>query len=460
MANKVLLYADGAVEGLAGTNTDDVLKWNGTDWVSAAGGGGGGSGTVTSVGLTGGTSGIVIGGTASPITTSGTYELDAPQRFQLDTSADFPPTAIGQLSWNTAEGSLNTLMAGGNVDAIVGQQLYQRAVNADTVTLTKGMVVYVFGSSGTRVTIKRAQGNADLVSATIIGVVAETIAQNAEGFVITNGLLKDLTVLPSTNFTDGDVVYLSPTTPGALTATKPVAPQHLVMVGYCVKASNGAAGVLLVHTQNGYEIGELHNVYTNGLANGQTIIYNETTERFENHTLTAGTGVSVTNGAGSISVAIGQAVGTGSSVTFAGVNVSGLTASQYVKTDASKNLSSAATIPASDVTGIPYDIIQSTVGTYSNGEVVFRFIAKRAITLNATAGNHSFKALTASTGSVTVLVKNGATTLLSVAFSASATGVVTVSNTSIAAGDEITVVMPATADATLAGVYYTITGSV
>jgi hypothetical protein len=429
----------------------------GTYTLSTAGGGG--SGTVTSVGLTGGTSGIVIGGATSPITSSGTYDLNAPQRFQFDTSADFAPTTVGQLSWNAAEGTLNTLMVGGNVDAIVGQQLYQRAVNADSVTLTKGTVVYVFGSSGTRVTVKRALGDSDLTSATIIGVVAESIAQNAEGFVITNGLLKDLSVLPATSFTDGDVVYLSPSTPGGLTATKPVAPEHLVMVGYCVKASNGAAGVLLVHTQNGYELGELHDVYSSGEANGQTIIYNETTQRYENHTLTAGTGVSVTNGAGSITVGIGQTVGTGDSPTFVGATLTGLSANQYVKTDASDNLVSAETIPASDVTSLPYDIMQSTVGTYGNGEVVYRFVAKRAITLSSTAGDHSFKALVASTGSVTVLVKVGATTLLSVAFNASATGTVTVSSTVIAAGDEVTVVMPATADATLAGVYYTISGS-
>jgi hypothetical protein len=311
MSKPVLLsLGAGKAQELAGTSNNDVLTWDSTldggSWKSAAGGGGG-SGTVTSVGLTGGTSGIVIGGATSPITTSGTYDLNAPQRLQFDTSAGFAPTAVGQLSWNAAEGSLNTLMVGGNVDAIVGQQLYQRAVNGDTVTLTKGMVVYVFGSSGTRVTVKRATADADLTSATILGVVAESMAVNAEGFIITNGKLSDLTVLPSTTFADGDVVYLSPTTAGGLTPTKPEAPQHLVMVGYCVKASNGAAGVLVVHPQNGYELGELHDVYINSPVSGQLLIYDATTgqTRWENASLTGTANqVTVTNGPGSVTLSL------------------------------------------------------------------------------------------------------------------------------------------------------------
>jgi hypothetical protein len=342
----LLSLGNGKVQEFVGGTNDYVPVWNASleEWQAAPspGGGGGGSGTVTSVGLTGGTSGLVIGGTTSPITTSGTYNLNAPQRFQFDTSADFAPTAVGQLSWNEAEGSLNTLMVGGNVDAVVGQQLYQRAVNGDTVPLTKGMVVYVFGSSGTRVQVKRAVANADLTSATILGVVAETIAVSGEGFIITSGKLNALSVLPSTTFADGDVVYLSPTTPGGLTPTKPTAPQHLVMVGYCVKASNGAAGVLVVHPQNGYELSEMHDVLITSPTSGQILVYDATVgqTRWENATPTGSNGVTVTPGAGSLAFSLDSSY----APTFLGLALSGLSASQFVKTDASKNLVSQATV--------------------------------------------------------------------------------------------------------------------
>ena len=68
-------------------------------------------------------------------------------------------------------------------------------------------------------------------------------------------------------------------------------------------------------------------------------------------TIGSGTGVTVSSSSGAISIAIGQAVGTGSSVTFGDITDSGLTASQYVKTDGSKKLVSSSTIAAGDLSG-------------------------------------------------------------------------------------------------------------
>lgn len=64
-------HALGTLTGvvLTSPSTNQVLQFNGTNWVNAAAG----SGTVTSVGLSGGTTGLTI--TGSPITTSGTLTL-------------------------------------------------------------------------------------------------------------------------------------------------------------------------------------------------------------------------------------------------------------------------------------------------------------------------------------------------------------------------------------------------
>jgi hypothetical protein len=408
----LLSLGSGKVQELVGTATSQVPVWDNTllEWQAAAVPGGGGGGGVTSVGLTGGTSGLVIGGTASPITSTGTFQINSPQRFQFDTSADFAPTAVGQLSWNAAEGSLNTLMVGGNVDAIVGQQLYQRAVNGDTVTLTKGMVVYVYGSSGTRVQVKRALANADLTSATILGVVAEPISVSQEGFIITAGKLNHLSVLPATTFADGDVVYLSASTPGGLTPTRPTAPQHGVMVGYCVKASNGSAGVLVVHPQNGYELGELHDVLISSPTSGQILVYDATAgqTRWENATPTGSAGVVVTPGAGSLAFSLDAAY----APTFLGLALSGLSASQFVKTDASKNLVSQQFVAlGSEVSGtLPAANGGTSFSTYATGDLIYasatNTLAKRTIgstgdVLTVSAGGVPTWAAPATAGTVT-----------------------------------------------------------
>jgi hypothetical protein len=62
-------------------------------------------------------------------------------------------------------------------------------------------------------------------------------------------------------------------------------------------------GKLLVKVQNGYEMDELHNVSAQNATDGQVLIYNDTTNLWEKNTLTDGTGISITEGAGSITIA-------------------------------------------------------------------------------------------------------------------------------------------------------------
>jgi hypothetical protein len=101
---------------------------------------------------------------------------------------------------------------------------------------------------------------------------------------------------------------LSPTTAGTLTATKPHAPQHLVYVAV-VEHAHPTHGKLFVKVQNGYEMDELHNVSAQSPSNGQVLIYNASTSLWEKNTLTDGTGVSITEGAGTITVGLASGYG-------------------------------------------------------------------------------------------------------------------------------------------------------
>jgi hypothetical protein len=70
-ANNVLLgNGTGAFQSVAPGTTGNVLTSNGTTWASTAPAGGGGSGTVTSVNVSGGSTGLSFSG--GPITTTGT----------------------------------------------------------------------------------------------------------------------------------------------------------------------------------------------------------------------------------------------------------------------------------------------------------------------------------------------------------------------------------------------------
>jgi hypothetical protein len=73
-------------------------------------------------------------------------------------------------------------------------------------------------------------------------------------------------------YTEGTQLYLSPTTAGTFTSTKPYAPQHLVYVGIVVRA-HPTQGVIEVKIQNGYELDELHNVAAQSPSNGDILQY-------------------------------------------------------------------------------------------------------------------------------------------------------------------------------------------
>jgi len=138
----------------------------------------------------------------------------------------------------------------------VAKNLEFLARNQSGATIPKGSIVYISDATGNKPLITLAQANNDANSAQTIGFVKTDIAHNGTGYVIVRGEVEDLNTFA---LTEGDQLYLSPTVAGSWTTTKPVAPQHLVYVGICLRAHVNQ-GIILVAIQNGYELNELHDV--------------------------------------------------------------------------------------------------------------------------------------------------------------------------------------------------------
>jgi len=220
----------------------------------------------------------------------GEYELKAGQ-LTLDTS----PT------WNDTIGSSQTTLKGGSVILKNGVDLVARVVNKVTpnTTLTKAayQAVRISGAQGQRLAVAFAQADNDNNSADTIGLVTETIATNQEGFIMTVGNLEEINTtgsLQGETWVDGDVLYLSPTTPGALTNIKPTgATGHIVVMGY-VEYSHAIHGKIYVKIMNGWELDELHNVYISSPADNQVLQYESATSLWKNKTLATGLTVGTT----------------------------------------------------------------------------------------------------------------------------------------------------------------------
>jgi hypothetical protein len=166
-------------------------------------------------------------------------------------------------------------LAGGTA---VAKNLEVYVRNQSGSTIAAGSIVYISGATGNRPLITLAQANNDANSAQTIGFVKTSIANNGFGNVIVRGELENI---DTSALTEGAQLYLSPTTAGTWTTTKPSAPQHLVYVGIVLR-SHPTLGVILVAVQNGYELGEIHDVALSSPANNDLLTYESSTDLWKN----------------------------------------------------------------------------------------------------------------------------------------------------------------------------------
>ena len=270
-------------------------------------------GTVTSVGITESSAALSI--TGSPVTTSGNINIGF---------------AGSPTQYVAGDGSLVTF------PTIVtqAQNLVAEVYNNTGATLTKGTIVYINGGHGNLPTVTKAIATSDPTSAQTFGFINVDLTNNNNGYVTIIGRLENI---DTQAYANGTQLYLSGTTAGTYTSTKPQAPIHLVYVAIVVR-SHPTQGVLEVKIQNGVEIDEIHDVQITSLANGNILQYSSadslwhnvagtttniaegtnlyyTDTRARTSISTTATGLTYTSGTGVLSLTAGYVIPTTSSAT-------------------------------------------------------------------------------------------------------------------------------------------------
>jgi len=274
------------------------------------------SGTVILVGQGVAGSGDVVGGSSSTDNALARYDGTTGKLIQnstvtlddngnlanvnsvgFDTTPTTPPTTAGSMYWDS--GNLTpTVVLNANTDLQLGQENIALVYNGTGSTITAGSVVAVSGAQGQRPSVSLADADSEALSAPTLGIATESIANGAEGFVTTFGFVRGIN---TSAFTAGAPIYLSQTA-GQFTATRPSAPAHTVALGWVIKV-NASSGEVFVNINNGWELDELHNVLITSPTSGNTLIYDSVAGVWKNANITGGTGLSVTNGAGTIALA-------------------------------------------------------------------------------------------------------------------------------------------------------------
>jgi hypothetical protein len=234
----------------------DYVIYSGTIWQRSSGA----TGTVTSVAVT--ESGDALSITGSPITTSGTINIGF---------------AGSSAQYVAGDGSLITFPT----IFSEARSLVTEVYNSTGATLTKGTVVYINGGQGNLPTVTKAQANSEVNSAQTYGVVKSDITNMNNGYVIVAGSLGNL---DTQAFSAGTTLYLSPSTAGAYTSTKPTSPNHIVYIGVIVR-SHPTLGVIEVNIQNTQELGESADVLLSSPANNEGVFYESSTSLWKNKSI-------------------------------------------------------------------------------------------------------------------------------------------------------------------------------
>jgi len=224
----------------------------------------------------------------------------------FDTTPSTLPTAEGSLYWNTSDGTLDLVMRGGNVVQQIGEEQYYTVRNETGSTIANGTPVMANGvtAGSGRITVTPAIANGSIDELRFIGLTTESITNGINGYVTSFGYVRGLDTRGTPygeTWAEGDVIYVSPTTAGYLTNVEPTAPNLKIVVAIVI-TRNQTSGVLLVRPTAYPHITHLSDVNISSPTSGNLLIYDAPQNRWENADLTASTGISVTNGAGSVTI--------------------------------------------------------------------------------------------------------------------------------------------------------------
>ena len=147
-----------------------------------------------------------------------------------------------RLAWNDTDQTLDLGMEYG-VTQQIGQETYARVGNTTGATIPNGTVVGFAGATSNALLVAPYLADGSTPTLYILGIMTHDLPDSGEkGYCTTWGFVRGLN---TSAFSPGDILYASPTTAGALTKTKPTAPNNVIPLAACI-VSDATNGVLFV----------------------------------------------------------------------------------------------------------------------------------------------------------------------------------------------------------------------
>lgn len=157
---------------------------------------------------------------------------------------DSGDAAVGVLSYNADKDTFDLTHKDGVVQQL-GQEIYGHFINNTGSTIENGTAVGFAGANG-EIEIQPYIADGSMPELYFIGVATQQLIDGEEGKVTTWGEVRGLnTTGGAENWQQGDILYASPSTAGALTKVRPTAPDAVIVVA-AVRTVDATDGIILV----------------------------------------------------------------------------------------------------------------------------------------------------------------------------------------------------------------------
>jgi hypothetical protein len=173
------------------------------------------------------------------------------QKIDFDTTAT-TDASLGEIRYDA---DVENFVFGVCSSSIPLNQPFYYVRNNTGATIPKGTPVYASGTVGAsgRITIAKMIADGSIEGKYYLGLLHTDVANGADGLAVTEGTLRGI---DTSAFSEGDVLYISASTAGALTATEPASPNLSLATAFVIY-SNATVGSIALRTMTGVVVDDI-----------------------------------------------------------------------------------------------------------------------------------------------------------------------------------------------------------
>ncbi len=170
----------------------------------------------------------------------------------FDFTGTIPSYREGRLYYDSTRHALSFNTDEPEISLQVGQEMWARVYNNSGATITNGKVVYLTGVEPTENVGTIGLSRSDVLATSRgIGIATHDIENNTYGYITLIGRVRNI---DTSSYPAGSILYISPTTAGEYTTTRPIDPNFATVVGAVLKqhATEGIIHAYFSHRGKGF----------------------------------------------------------------------------------------------------------------------------------------------------------------------------------------------------------------